>query len=75
MGTFTARSEREKVRREKLASFFYDSAKLSFGGMVIGGIINIQFDDYKHTIGSIAMVVAGFTTTAILATIANKILK
>jgi hypothetical protein len=29
--------EKDRVRREKLASYFYDSSKLVLAGVVIGG--------------------------------------
>ena len=29
--------EKDKVRREKLAGLFFDLAKLSFAGLVVGG--------------------------------------
>lgn len=67
------REERDKVRREKLASFFYDSAKLFLGGIVIGNIIQLtssSFDNYK-----IFAIILGVFATWAFAYIANNILK
>ena len=33
------RFQKEKLKEEKIASFWYDIAKLSFGGLVIGGLM------------------------------------
>lgn len=45
MGNFSAQQElrkeareKDKSRKENLGKFFYDLAKLSFAGLVIGGI-------------------------------------
>ena len=34
--------EKDKVRREKLAGLFFDLAKLSFAGLVVGGIVSMK---------------------------------
>lgn len=67
------KEERDKVRREKLASFFYDSAKLMLGGLVIGGVSPIFTDDRNDI--NIYMILAGGVATYVLAKIANDILK
>ena len=36
--------EKDKVRREKLAGLFFDLAKLSFAGLVVGGIVSMKPD-------------------------------
>ena len=36
------RKEKDNTRREKLASYFFDLSKLSFAGLVIGGIVSIK---------------------------------
>lgn len=65
--------EKNRLRKEKLAGFFFDIAKLTYAGMVIGVIIPLlsDFDDAK------SWVVASFgiLLTAASATLANKILK
>ena len=33
-----AANEKDKTRREKLASYFYDASKVILAGVVIGGI-------------------------------------
>ena len=37
--------EKDKVRREKLAGLFFDLAKLSCAGLVVGGIVASLFFD------------------------------
>ena len=39
--------EKDKVRREKLAGLFFDLAKLSFAGLVVGGIVSMTVS-YTH---------------------------
>ena len=52
--------EKDKVRREKLAGLFFDLAKLSFAGLVVGGIVSmkpdvdITLDIYRVIIGGIS---------------------
>jgi len=65
--------ERNKLRREKMASFFYDSAKLVLAGVVIGGlspVLTSSLEDVNYLVVGI-----GFGFTVALAWIANKILK
>ena len=75
MSNTPARTEREKIRREKLAAFFFDLAKLTFGGIVIGGIINAKLEDTTSILYSISLMVFGLITSIVLSTIANQILK
>ena len=42
--------EKDKVRREKLAGLFFDLAKLSFAGLVVGGVSTIIFIRIGNTI-------------------------
>ena len=66
--------EKHRSRKEKLSAYFFDLSKLSFAGLVVGGIVSIkpnytdcQMDAYRIIIGCIA--------TIFLARIANIILK
>ena len=60
--------EKDKVRREKLAGLFFDLAKLSFAGLVVGGIVSMKPDvDITLDIGGIS--------TIIFIRIGNTILK
>lgn len=65
--------ERNKVRREKLAGYCYDLSKVTFGGLVIGGISPIFHNDYSFS--AVGAIVFGVITTLTLAKIANEILK
>ena len=80
MGTYTKqieqrqeRKEKDKVRREKLAGFFYDLAKLSFAGLVIGGITP-AFSTVEFTGGSM-MLIFGSISSITFSVIATRILK
>lgn len=42
--------EKDKVRREKLAGYFFDLSKLSFAGLVVGGIVSIKPDNIDYSI-------------------------
>lgn len=73
MGNFAHISEREKVRREKKASYYYDMSKLCFGGLVVGGAMQIPNSD---NIVSIAVFpILGIISTLLFSLIANKILR
>ena len=65
--------EKDKVRREKLAGFFYDIAKLSFAGLVVGFVMPI-FSDVKNE-NNWYVIVIGIVLTVLSASLANKILK
>lgn len=80
MGNFSAQQElrketreKDKSRKENLGKFFYDLAKLSFAGLVIGGITpwisksELDFSPYAFIIGLI--------TTSIFATIGYRTFK
>ena len=80
MGTYTKqieqrqeRKEKDKVRREKLAGFFYDLAKLSFAGLVIGGITP-AFSKEEFT-GVSMMLIFGSISSITFSVIATRILK
>lgn len=61
------------TRREKLAGFFFDLAKLCFATVVLGGITPLFVNDIVNIRWGI--VVSGVIATLIFASIANKILK
>ncbi len=65
--------EKDKVRREKLAGFFFNLAQLTFAGLVLGGITPI----YANVEAGINWYVltAGSVWTIMLAKVENTILK
>ena len=65
--------EKEKIRREKLAGYFFDISKLSFAGLVIGIVLPLfsNVDDLKIW-GAASL---GLLLTIMAATLANKILR
>lgn len=65
--------EKDKLRREKLAGYFFDTSKLILAGVVIGGITPLYSNDEKEI--NLYVVLAGILATILLAWIANKILK
>ena len=65
--------DKSTVRREKLASFFYDISKLVFAGLVVGGISPI-FTDVSSEI-NYYLVITGIFLTIVFAAFANWILK
>lgn len=65
--------ERDKSRRENLGKFFYDLAKLTFAGLVIGGIVSFTPD--VENIHTAYRVIVGGASTIIFAWIGNKIFK
>lgn len=67
------RKEKDRTRRKKLAGFFYDLAKLCFGGLVIGSLIS--YSNGEGNMYEIAKTVFGIASTLILSKIANDILK
>lgn len=80
MGKFAERQvalqeakEWHKVRREKLAGYFFDISKLSFAGLVIGLLLPL-FSDFENQ--TIKIVISfGLILTISSALLANKILK
>ena len=68
------RKEKDKTRRDKLAGFFYDLAKLCFGGLVIGSLIAYN-NDSGGSLQEMAKTLFGLAATLVLSTIANNILK
>ena len=64
--------EKDKVRREKLASYFYDSSKLVLAGVVIGGLTPIYTHQAEEV--NLGVILMGSVATILLAWIGNKIL-
>lgn len=65
--------EKDKVRREKLAGYFFDLSKLIFAALVLGGITPL-FTNTSNDINWITILLGVFSTF-IFANFANKILK
>ena len=66
-------TDKMKSRKEKLADYFYDLSKLTFGAMVIGGMSLVFTEGFKSSY--VPMVLVGVATTYITAYLANRILK
>ena len=64
---------KSSLRREKLASYFFDVSKLSLGGVVFTACFGWLND--KDNSMYIVAVIIGLAITIILAVIANKLLK
>lgn len=67
-------AQKDKTRKEKLAGYFFDLSKLSFAGLVIGGLVSIKSDNADHAI-DIYRVIVGCLLTILSAIMANLILK
>lgn len=65
--------ERDKVRKEILAKYFFDLSKLMFAAIVLGEMLILQKDISDSS--SWLMIVFGGSFTYVLARIGNKILK
>lgn len=65
--------EKNKVRRENLAKFFYDIAKLVFGAMVLVGGVSVITNDSDSSY--IVLLILGLFFTTLLALVGNNILK
>lgn len=65
--------EKDRVRREKLAGYFFDLSKLIFAALVLGGITPV-FTDTLNEINWITILL-GIFSTFIFANFANRILK
>ena len=65
--------EKDKVRREKLAGYFYDLSKLSFAGIFVSIIVPL----FTETLNLHMWIAAifGVVLTILSAMLANKILK
>ena len=69
------RDEREKVkvRKEKLAGYFYNLSQLIFTGTGVGGVL--PFLQGTASSGDISVLVFGAVATIVCAYFANRILK
>lgn len=67
------RKEKDKTSREILGKYFYDLSKLSFAGLVIGGIVSIK-PEMDVTV-EVCRVVFGIISAFVLARMGNIILK
>lgn len=65
--------EKDKVRKEKLASYFFDLSKLSFAGLVIGIVVPLYSNITNEN--NWYVVITGIMLATISALLANKILK
>lgn len=65
--------DKTKLRKEKLADYFYDLSKLIFAAMVLGGMSSLYTGDFKPFI--LYIMSSGMALTYITAFLANRILK
>lgn len=65
--------EKDKIRKENVAKYFFDLSKLSFGGLVIGIIIPLYGDVGNEN--NWYSICTGVLLTILLALFGNKILK
>lgn len=65
--------DKVKVRKEKLAAYFFDLSKLIFAGLVLGGMSSFFTDSF--TLANIALMFVGVALTYVTAFLANRILK
>lgn len=65
--------ERDKSRRENFGKLFYDLAKLTFAGLVVGGIAPLSSDMYNSN--NWYVVIVGLLTTIMLSAMGYRIFK
>ena len=65
--------DKTKVRKEKLAGYFFNLSQLTFTGTGVGGIAPIQQGDFG--VKNYVEIIFGIVMTFIFAGIANRILK
>lgn len=65
--------DRRNNRRDKISSYFFDLSKLSFAGMVLGGITPMFTGDVG--VNNWLMMIFGAIMTYVFAAYANRILK
>lgn len=82
MGTYTKqieqrqeRKEKDKVRREKLAGFFFNLAQVSFTVLVIGVPVTLFKDELYDNYILMILLVIGIIFTIAFAKIGDNILK
>ncbi len=66
------KEEKERVRKEKIASFFFDLGKLTFAASALGGLTPLLA---KNSFLDWLGVILGVIVTVIFAGIGNKFLK
>ena len=66
------KEEKERVRKEKIASFFLDLGKLTFAASVLGGLTPLLT---KNSFLDWLVCILGVIVTVIFAGIGNKFLK
>ena len=66
--------EKDKVRREKLAGYFFNLSQLTFVALVLGGITPIYTNSIVANINWY-VIFMGAALTILLANIGNRILK
>lgn len=65
--------EQNKVRREKLAGYFFNLSQLTFAAIVLGGLSPLITDEPQKI--NVILILSGVFSTFFLAFFANKILK
>ena len=66
------KEEKDRLRKEKIASFYLDLAKLTFAAAVLGGMTPLLS---KNSLLDWLTVLFGVVVTIVFAVIGNKILK
>ena len=72
--TVKSRKEREKVRKEKLAGYFFNLSQFTFTALVLGGVL-LFFQEFTLSWGIMTMILSGTFITTIFAIFGNNILK
>ena len=68
--------EKERIRREKLAEFFFNLANTTAGTTVIGMIVSFAFGvENKVALNIVVTLVFGVITTIAMARVGNSLLK
>lgn len=65
--------EKDKVRREKLAGFFFNLAKISFTALVVGSIVSVATQ--QERLEYWLLILIGMFVTYIFSYIGYKIIK
>lgn len=72
--TVKSRKEREKVRKEKLAGYFFNLSQFTFTALVLGSAL-LFFQEFNYSSEIITMMLSGLVSTIIFAILGNNILK
>ena len=65
--------EKTKVRKEKLAGYFYNISQLTFTGTGLGGVLPLLKGDVD--LGNVSVLIFGIVMTTVFAMAANRVLK